>query len=66
MAKRALTPKLRLFPGRDSLRPLTKCRALQRCYACDRVATGYRDRRPEGGYVEPACDRRSEMAALIK
>lgn len=27
------------------------------CYACSTKACGYRDRRPEGGALEPACCR---------
>ena len=28
-----------------------------RCYACGDKAAGFRDRRPEGGSLEPACRR---------
>jgi len=28
-----------------------------RCYACPKAAKGFRDRRPEGGLLEPACER---------
>ncbi len=30
------------------------------CYACGAKAVGLRDRRPEGGEVEPACARHAE------
>ncbi len=33
-----------------------------RCYACDRVSVGTRDRRPEGGCVEPACHRHADWS----
>jgi hypothetical protein len=36
-----------------------------RCYACDGIAVGVRDRRPEGGAAEPACTRHAESAALV-
>ena len=32
----------------------------RRCYACEGEAAGWRDRRPEGGKIEPACDRHLE------
>lgn len=34
-----------------------------RCYACDGVAVGTRDRRPEGGSLETACARHAEVAS---
>ena len=37
-----------------------KVSSLGCCYACDAKATGLRDRRPEGGEVEPACPRHAE------
>jgi hypothetical protein len=37
-----------------------KVYALGKCYACGLEATGLRDRRPEGGEVEPACLRHAE------
>lgn len=30
------------------------------CYACGARATGLRDRRPEGGDLEPACNRHKD------
>ena len=30
------------------------------CYACASKATGLRDRRPEGGSLEPACKRHAD------
>jgi hypothetical protein len=30
------------------------------CYACDQRATGFRDLRPEGGSLEPACKRHAD------
>jgi hypothetical protein len=38
--------------------PLTSTR----CYACDAGAVGVRDQRPEGGMIEPACDRHRDSA----
>lgn len=35
-----------------------------KCYACDAPATGTRDRRPEGGNLEPACERHAEEPKL--
>lgn len=32
----------------------------ERCYACDGAVTGLRDRRPEGGKLEPACPRHAD------
>lgn len=31
-----------------------------RCYGCDAAATGVRDRRDEGGMIEPACARHTD------
>lgn len=31
------------------------------CYACDEPAIGVRDRRPEGGSVEAACERHADL-----
>lgn len=31
-----------------------------RCYACDARATGFRDRRPEGGELEFSCPRHTD------
>ncbi|MFA5053242.1 MAG: hypothetical protein WC565_04250 [Parcubacteria group bacterium] len=31
-----------------------------KCYACERPAVGLRDRRPEGGELEPACRRHAD------
>lgn len=31
-----------------------------RCYACDSKAVGVRDRRPEGGMIEPGCKRHAD------
>lgn len=33
---------------------------LGKCYACNEAATGLRDRRSEGGEIEPACGRHAE------
>jgi hypothetical protein len=30
------------------------------CYACGDKAVGFRDRRPEGGVLEPACKRHAD------
>lgn len=30
------------------------------CYACDGAAIGFRDRRPEGGRLEHACERHAD------
>lgn len=30
------------------------------CYACQATAVGFRDRRPEGGSLEPACGRHAD------
>lgn len=30
------------------------------CYACDARAVGFRDLRPEGGALEPACKRHAD------
>jgi len=32
----------------------------EKCYACDEVPIGYRDRRPEGGDMEIACERHAD------
>lgn len=37
-----------------------------RCYACDAGATGVRDRRPEGGRVEIACDRHRDARIKVR
>lgn len=31
-----------------------------RCYACDGETCGVRDRRPEGGLIEAACNRHAD------
>lgn len=36
------------------------------CYACGAKASGLRDRRPEGGEVEPACPRHAEPRLIPK
>ena len=30
------------------------------CYACNHAAVGFRDQRPEGGMLEPACGRHAD------
>ena len=30
------------------------------CYACDKKSVGLRDRRPEGGMLESACERHAD------
>lgn len=35
------------------------------CYACDREATGLRDRRPEGGQLERACERHADPGIRV-
>lgn len=36
-----------------------------RCYACDCSAVGFRDRRPEGKDLEPACERHAEPSVTV-
>lgn len=35
------------------------------CYACDAGARGFRDRRPEGGALEPACARHADPSIEV-
>lgn len=51
----------------EKRRELARLRAMtvgfepvDRCYACDAPAVGFRDRRPEGGQLERACVRHAE------
>jgi len=37
-----------------------------RCYACDRKAVGFRDKREEGGELEAACTRHADPRVKVR
>lgn len=61
MPDHPLSVRVRVMPPTIRVRVVDVTRELpEDCYACDADATGIRDRRPEGGEIEAACERHRE------
>lgn len=63
-AREPRLPRQTTFPRRFTQAAVGPRDSSDRCYACDARAVGTRDRRAEGGRVERACARHTDLAGV--